>query len=154
MHIIYGKHHLSQICLASDFSVARTWARVTRERYTLSLQSTRIRGMGGGGGGGGGLTARRKRTSSLLRPPPSFSGRKKGGHNSGAVRYMHTSPGLPVCSSSYLTSVSVRRGLLISKRINHWTRMRTPALPHWHYHKSHFHHCKYNSSRSRQTRSS
>ena len=41
------------------------------------------------GGGGGGLTARRKRKSSLLRPPPLFLkvGRKKGGRNSGAVRY-------------------------------------------------------------------
>ena len=39
---------------------------------------------------GGGLTARRKRKSSLLRPPPLFFlevGRKKGGRNSGAVRY-------------------------------------------------------------------
>ena len=38
---------------------------------------------------GGGLTARRKRKSLLLRPPPSVLevGRKKGGRNSGAVRY-------------------------------------------------------------------
>ena len=40
--IAYGKHfrtHLSQISLVSaknDFSGARTWTRVTRERYTLS----------------------------------------------------------------------------------------------------------------------
>ena len=43
------------------------------------------------GGRGGGLTVRWKRKSSLLRPPPLFFlevGRKKGGHNSGAVRYM------------------------------------------------------------------
>ena len=42
--------------------------------------------------GGGGLTARRKRKSSLLRPPPLFFlkvGRKRGGRNSGAVRYMY-----------------------------------------------------------------
>ena len=41
-------------------------------------------------GGGGGLTVRRKRKSSLLRPPPLFFlkvGRKRGGRNSGAVRY-------------------------------------------------------------------
>ena len=40
---------------------------------------------------GGGLTARRKRKSSLLRPPPLFFlkvGRKRGGRNSGAVRYI------------------------------------------------------------------
>ena len=41
---------------------------------------------------GGGLTARRKRKSSLLRPPPPLFflkvGRKKGGRNSGAVRYV------------------------------------------------------------------
>ena len=43
------------------------------------------------GGRGGGLTARRKRKSSLLCPPLFFLkvGRKKGGHNSGAVRYMY-----------------------------------------------------------------
>ena len=49
-----------------------------------TIQSTRIRGRGG-------LTARRKRKSSLLRPPPLFFlevGRKKGGRNSGAVRYL------------------------------------------------------------------
>ena len=40
--IVYGEHfrtHLSQFSLVSaknDFSGARTWARVTREQYTLS----------------------------------------------------------------------------------------------------------------------
>ena len=55
------------------------------------LPHYRLREFVEGGGGGGGLTARRKRKSSLLRPPPLFFlkvGRKRGGRNSGAVRYM------------------------------------------------------------------
>ena len=48
------------------------------------------------GGGGGGLTARRKRKSSLLCPPLFYLkvGRKKGGRNSGAVRYVYTRPSI------------------------------------------------------------
>ena len=70
-----------------SFSTA-TACRSKEFSSSTALQSTRIRGRGGGEGG---LTARRKRKSSLLRPPPLFFlkvGRKRGGRNSGAVRYI------------------------------------------------------------------
>ena len=57
---------------------------------------------------GGGLTARRKRKSLLLRPPLFFLkvGRKKGGRNSGAVRYIFsTSDIIFSCSWSYCCCV-------------------------------------------------
>ena len=69
-----------------SFSTA-TACRSKEFSSSTALQSTRIRGRGGGG-----LTARRKRKSSLLRPPPLFFlkvGRKRGGRNSGAVRYVY-----------------------------------------------------------------
>ena len=56
---------------------------------STALQSTRIRGRGGGGG----LNCEAKAQVLVVTPPPLFFlkvGRKRGGRNSGAVRYMYT----------------------------------------------------------------
>ena len=100
-----------------SFSTA-TACRSKEFSSSTALQSTRIRG-------GGGLTARQKRKSSLLRPPLFFLkvGRKKGGHNSGAARY------IAVALTAYATYVQTK--WLSVQQIMHrplFTRLPQPII--------------------------
>ena len=70
-----------------SFSTA-TACRSKEFSSSTALQSTRIRGRGGEGG----LNCEAKAQVLVVTPPPLFFlkvGRKKGGRNSGAVRYMY-----------------------------------------------------------------
>ena len=69
-----------------SFSTA-TACRSKEFSSSTALQSTQIRGRGGGG-----LNCEAKAQVLVVTPPPLFFlkvGRKKGGRNSGAVRYMY-----------------------------------------------------------------
>ena len=68
--------------------------------YRTTEYANSWKGGGGGGGGGGGLNCEAKAQVLVVTPPPLFFlkvGRKRGGRNSGAVRYWRLAMPMVLC---------------------------------------------------------